>query len=74
MSGKGAITARPLVVGNRLYVFADDGTLTAFSIGAAPAAKPGLRGGAPTDAGAASRDVDTAPADSPGSAPPESSP
>ncbi|UHD14842.1 outer membrane protein assembly factor BamB [Thiocapsa bogorovii] len=74
VTGKGAITARPLVVGNRLYVFADDGTLAALSVGAAPSAKMGLRGSAPADAGAASRDVDTAPADSPGSAPPESSP
>jgi outer membrane protein assembly factor BamB len=74
ITGKGAITARPLVVGNRLYVFADDGTLASLSVGAAPAAKTGLRGGALADAGAASRDVDTAPADSPGSATPESRP
>jgi outer membrane protein assembly factor BamB len=67
VSGKGAITARPLVVGNRLYVYADDGTLAALSVGGAPAARSGLRGSVPAGAGAASTDMDTESADLPGS-------
>ncbi|QGU32556.1 outer membrane protein assembly factor BamB [Thermochromatium tepidum] len=31
---KAPITARPLVVGNRIYVYADDGTLVALTLGA----------------------------------------
>ena len=40
---KKAITARPLAVGNRLYVYATDGTLAVLSTGTAPG---GSRGGA----------------------------
>ncbi|MCK7578538.1 MAG: PQQ-binding-like beta-propeller repeat protein [Chromatiales bacterium] len=42
---KAGITARPLVSGNRIYVYADDGTLAALTLGAtttlpsAPASK-----------------------------------
>lgn len=48
VTGKGAITAPPLVAGARLFVYADDGTLAALSLGGAP----------PPGAGAASRDAD----------------
>ena len=34
---KHPITARPLVVGNRLYVYATDGTLAVLTTGTAPA-------------------------------------
>lgn len=74
VTGKGAISARPAVIGNRLYVYADDGTLTALSLGGPPPAKQGFGRSAPKSSGAASRDVDDAPADPPGSVPPESSP
>jgi outer membrane protein assembly factor BamB len=74
VSKKGAITARPLVVGGRLYVYADDGTLAALTIGAAPAGKTGFRGTAPANAGAATRDFDTEPADLPGPESPETTP
>lgn len=36
---KAGITARPLVQGNRLYVYAEDGTLAALTVGAAAPAK-----------------------------------
>ncbi|MCG6897170.1 MAG: outer membrane protein assembly factor BamB [Thiocapsa sp.] len=59
ITGKGAITARPLVAGGRLYVYADDGTLAALSLGSASPTRSGLRGAPPAGAGAAARDVDT---------------
>jgi outer membrane protein assembly factor BamB len=71
---KGRITARPLVVGGRLYVYADDGTLTALTTGGAPAAKTGFRAGTPANTGAATRDLDTDPANPPGSESPETTP
>ncbi|AGA90654.1 outer membrane assembly lipoprotein YfgL [Thioflavicoccus mobilis 8321] len=37
---KGRITARPLVADGRLYVFADDGTLAALTLGASQPAAP----------------------------------
>lgn len=53
LTSRGAITARPLSVGGRLIVYADDGTLAAFSVGSA--ADPTERGDSPAslDAGAA---------------------
>lgn len=74
VTGKGALSARPTVIGNRLYVYADDGTLTALSLGGPPPVKQGFGRSAPKSSGAASRDVDDAPADLPGSVPPESTP
>jgi outer membrane protein assembly factor BamB len=39
ISKKGGVTARPLVSGGRIYVYAKDGTLAAFTVSAAPLAK-----------------------------------
>lgn len=75
---KKAITARPLVVGNRLYVYATDGTLALLSTGTAPTG--GGRGGAqsaaavdqaelPTQATKAAKPATGAPAAAPASPP-----
>ncbi len=40
---KGGITARPLVAGGRLYVYAEDGTLSALTVGASPPARGGAQ-------------------------------
>lgn len=37
---KGPVTARPLVVGDRVYVFADDGTLAALALGGGQLGQP----------------------------------
>lgn len=70
VTGKGAITARPLVAGGRFYVYADDGTLAALTLGASPAP----RGGVPSGAGAAKRDLDTETVETPASASAEARP
>jgi outer membrane protein assembly factor BamB len=40
LSGKGAITARPVAAGGRLYVYSNDGTVSALSLGGTPAGRP----------------------------------
>ncbi len=37
---KGGITARPLVSGGRIYVYANDGTLAALTVGATARSTP----------------------------------
>ncbi len=75
ISGKGSITARPLVAGGRIYVYADDGTLAALTFGGAAPPKPGAPAGAGAAVTGRALDTDeTTTTDQSPSAPPETTP